>query len=558
MRKQILGIFVFTFLLGICAPLSAKAEKFFVEDNFDILGRSGINADLRIEGEKNKIFVESDFFNDLTDAQKDRLAGVVFNLSTEFDGKIYPRLREVFGEERSPGIDNDTKITILLHETMPGIGGYVREEDGYSRAEMPTSNGREMLYVDVDQAMNSTLGPSFVAHEFQHLITFNQKKIVKGLSEERWLNEARSEYAPTIVGYDDEWRTSYLKKRVDEILGHPSDGLLDWRGRSIDHASNNLFIHFLVDKYGMGVLSEMMQSDTVGIDSIEQAISNLGYSVKFEDIYTDWDVSLFVNNITSNSDMKFQYKFPNLSFGNLHVLPSSTFRLYDNNASGATFLIDNWSAQWHRFFPGSIAEESALHIRILSEDSKNLAVYYVINDFFGGTNVHRFNLGESSILTISDFGNFVSSVTIIPMLTVRGVDNISKVGAFSIEGFVSNTFADQFAEGSLISAEDDAKVYIVKRGTKIGETFIRWIQTPEVFRFYKHLKWNDIITVKPEFLASFEESFLVRRSGDYKVYEIDRQGRKKWLNITSAEFERNGYKWDAIYEVNQAEWEWYK
>lgn len=556
MRKAKLGIFILSFFAA--APLFAKAEIFVVDPAFDISGRSSLEADIKMVGEKGRFFVERKLSDDLSEVDSSRLLDAVDKLSKEFDSNIYPKLTEVFGSERTPGIDGDSKVAILLHETKGGVGGYVRERDGYAKNQFSDSNAREMVYIDVDGVLNSVFGPAFLAHEFQHLITFNQKTILRKVSEERWLDEARSEYAPTLLGYNNEWRSSYLKKRTDEFLGHPSDALVDWRGRSIDHASANLFIHFLADKYGVNILTEMMKSNNAGIESINDAIKKLNGDTKFEDIFRDWSVAAYVNNTTLNNDARFQYKFPNLSFGNLHVLPSSTFRVYDNNLNGANFMIDNWSAQWHKFEPGAIGEESSLHIRILAKDLDSLSVLYVVNDFFGGTNVHTFNTRENSILTIPDFGNFVSSVVVIPILIIPGANNVSRSSAFSLEGFVSNSIASRFAEGALIRAKGDTKVFIVKNGNNVGDTFVRWVQSPIVFAYYNHLKWNDIIEVKPEFLLGFKESYLIRRGGDYKVYEIDKTGKKKWLDMPPAEFEAAGYKWDAVYEINDLEFSWYK
>ena len=556
MRKIYFCIFILSLFIGL--PGYAAAETFFIDPEMDLSGRSEIEAELKISGTKNQIYAEKEFFDNLAVQDQERLLGIITNLSKEFDLNIYPKLREVFGEERSPGIDNDPKIFILMHSTKQGIGGYVRDRDAYSKNQFADSNTRELIYLDIDQAFNSPLGPAFLAHEFQHLITFNQKTIIKGVTEERWLNEARSEYAPTILGYNNTWSGSYLQKRTNEFLAHPSDAIMDWRGRSKDHASVNLFIHFLVDKYGVPILKEMTGSDATGGESIERAIAKLGGTETLRGVFIDWAVTAYVNNATLNHGSRFQYKNPNLSFGNLHVLPSSTFRIYDNNLTGMNLLIDNWSAQWHRFTPGSLGEETTLHIRINSKDADSLIVPYVTNDFFGGTTVNFFDLSKGSVLSIPDFGTVVSSVVVIPTLILPGEQNQSISSAFSLEGFISNTFAERFAEGALVRAEGDPRVYIIKNGLNPTATFIRWIQTPELFGFYKHFKWTDIIQVKPVFLSDFEESFLIRRAGDYRIFKVDSSGKKEWLNITAEQFEGAGYKWEMVYEVNDAEFNWYK
>lgn len=555
--RTISWIFFLALFLGM--PAYANAANFFVNKDFDAAGRNNIDTVLEFTGNKAHFFVEKEFRNILPETEISRLNAKIKNLSSEFDNNIYPKLRDIFGSERSPGIDGDEKITILLHNMKSGVGGYVRDLDGYERSG---SNEREMVYLNIDGVLNSELGPSYLSHEFQHLITFNQKTILRGVKEDKWLNEARSEYAPTVAGYNDQWSGSYLAKRVGEFLSHPSDALLDWRGRSVDHASAAMFIHYLVDRYGTGILSQMMSANSAGVDSINQAMLNLGRPERFDDVFSDWIIAVYVNSATDNEPNKYKYKNTNLSFGNLHVLPSSTSRIYGNYSSVSSFLLDNWSGQWHRFVPGSLGEDTTLHIKFSTDSSVpltgGLSVPYVVSDFFGGTEVKFFDLNAGSVLSMPQFGTFVSSVVVMPSIVIGGQENISNSGTLSIENFVSNSFVDRFSEGALVRAIGDTKVFIIKNGSQIGRTFKRWIQTEEVFRFYNHFTWNDILEIKPELLVGFDESFLIRKTGDPKVYEVDRFGKKTWLNMTASEFEASGRSWDAVYEVNDAEFAWYK
>lgn len=526
------------FLIFLAIPAYADAETFSVDKDFDAQGRASLSADIEVAGEKANFFVEKEYRDKLPAPEILRLNTIVSNLSFEFSNNIYPKLRSVFGEERG-----GEKIIVLLHNMKRGVGGYARNAD--------------KMYINIEEILNSELGRSYLAHEFQHLLTFNQKTILQGIDEEKWLNEARSEYAPTILGYSREFSGSYLKKRVGEFLAHPSEALLDWRGRSIDHSSASLFMHYLVDRYGTGILTSMMGAHSVGARSIDEALFALGKSERFTDVFQDWILAVYINSSLDGARDVFKYKDPNLSLGNLRVLPTTTFRIYDNYSNGANFVIDNWSGQWHRFVPGSLGEETTLHIKVLSPSSGNLSVPYIINDFLGGTEVKFFDLTTGGVLSVPQFGNLVSSVAVVPTLMTEGAGNSSSVGSFSIEAFVSDSFASRFSEGALVRAAGDSRVFIVKNSPKIGGIFKRWIQTEQVFAFYRHFTWNDIIEVKPQLLFTFSESFLIRRAGDFRVYEVDSFGNKKWLNMSAAEFTASGRSWDAVYEVNDAEFNWY-
>ena len=52
--------------------------------------------------------------------------------ANQFETKIYPTDRRVFGPEASPGIDNDPHITVLI-APIPGVGGYFSAADAFPR-----------------------------------------------------------------------------------------------------------------------------------------------------------------------------------------------------------------------------------------------------------------------------------------------------------------------------------------------------------------------------------------------------------------------------------------
>ncbi|MEE8465906.1 MAG: hypothetical protein V3S68_05460, partial [Dehalococcoidia bacterium] len=64
-----------------------------------------------------------------------------------FEQDIYPAVTQVFGQEWSPGIDDDLHITIL-NARLIGVGGYFSSTDEYPTAIRPRSNQRETIYVN--------------------------------------------------------------------------------------------------------------------------------------------------------------------------------------------------------------------------------------------------------------------------------------------------------------------------------------------------------------------------------------------------------------------------
>jgi len=107
-------------------------------------------------------------------------------------------------------------------------------------------------------------------------------------------------------------------------------------------------------------------------------------------------------------------------------------------------------------------------------------------------------------------------------------------------------------EGKLVRANNGYKVYVIK-----GK-FRRWIQSSKIIKFYGHLRALDIKVVPYDVLRLYKPSALVRVKGDPKVWEINGDGTKHWLDMTAEEFTASGRKWEAVYVVNQKEIDYYR
>ena len=87
----------------------------------------------------------------------------------------------------------------------------------------------------------------------------------------------------------------------------------------------------------------------------------------------------------------------------------------------------------------------------------------------------------------------------------------------------------------------------------------RLILNPEIFNQYGHLKWENIKDVSATALNEYTTSDLVRVVGDDKVYKLYPSGdigEKRWIK-TADDFLDLGYDWDAIYEINSFERDFY-
>lgn len=230
-------------------------------------------------------------------------------LVTEFDNNIYPGNTANFGFEWKPGIDNDNHITLLLMDIKDGmeqttayVAGYFFAGDEYPRAQVPNSNEREMIYLDVVQGGFSD-DDNFrrfcrtISHEFQHAIHWHHDA-----GEITWLNEMMSEYSAFVNNYGH-------PGQINAYFKMPDTSLIAWRqDRGIqNYGAIYMFGYYLIrtvvavyTKNDPAVSQKFTQALVAnpehGVASIMSTLKAFGISKNFKDIYLDWLTANAVNN----------------------------------------------------------------------------------------------------------------------------------------------------------------------------------------------------------------------------------------------------------------------
>jgi hypothetical protein len=569
---------VFLIILGgffICfnsvqAAVLGEQVNFYVDSGYDALDRTQLPATLRIIGQNIYFYVENAYWDELNSTYKNLLEKTLRDLTDEFDQVIYPKERAVFGSEWNPGIDNDQRITVLISQLINEAGGYFNTHDGYPRERIPTSNQREMIYLN-SLSIFSQKNKAFLAHEFQHLINFYQKTVLYGLEEEVWLNEARSEYAPTLCGYNDVYSGSYLADRVDTFLDEPSDSLTEWKNKIGDYGVASLFLHYLVDHYGLEILTRMILNNQVGLASINTALADLGYTETFSDIFAGWAVANYLNDCQLAPSNKYCYLNKNLTYYRLHTNYSASYSGFPNLIVSRSSSIKDWAPYWYQFRQGTAGstERDTFKLEFVGSTQRgDFRVPYIVTDQNNQTTVQFIPLdNQQGVVYIPNFTSLNKSVIMIPFNQYKksGFGSNESLALFSFtassvvaapitednEEEIINQPTTSYPEGSLIRAIGDYKVYIIKGNYK------RWIQRAEIFNAYGHLRWGDIIEVSPEELASYQETWLIRADSDHRVYEVNTDGTKHWLNMTAEEFTISGHQWKMVYIVNSFERDFY-
>jgi len=270
-----------------------------------------------------------------------------------------------------------------------------------------------MLYLNAEY-ITSPLAKSFLAHEFVHLITFNQKERKYKAKEDVWLNEARAEYAPTLLGYDDQYVGSYFQDRVNTFLRNPSDSITEWKGVSADYGALSMFVHYLVEKYGIEILVDSLHSNKTGIASINEALVKNGFQKSFSDIFTDWAIAVLANDCSLGRE----YCFKNKNLLNIRVTPLINFLpLRGKSSLGVNQTTKNWTGNWFKFIGG----KGVLKIKFIGNPQNLFRVPYLLRDISGNWSLGFFDLDKEQRgeITVPEIGESITSVTIIPLAETK-------------------------------------------------------------------------------------------------------------------------------------------
>lgn len=438
--------FLILFFLFLGSPAFAislgERQDFFVNSGYDWFTRQEISASLKAMDRNSYFFVDQQWWDTLSSEEK-KQANISINLlKNEFENTIYPILTSNFGSEYKPGIDNNNHITILIHPMLQGVNGYFNSADEYTKFEIPDSNEREMIYLNAF-LINDILAKSYLAHEFTHLITFNQKNKKQGLQEEIWLNEARAEFAPSLCGYDNDYENSYLKTKVEIFLRNPSDSITEWRNMSADYGALSLFTQYLTEKYGKEILIDSLKSDKIGIKSINYALLKNNHKQDFSQIFTDWTITILVNDCTLSLKQEAlmedekeiiinaeKYCYKNKNLKDLRINPMINFLPIKGNSNlGVNQNTKNWSGNWFKFIGG----KGALKIEFIGNPEELFKIPYIVKNSLGDLFLDFFILNEfqRGEILISDFGGKNVSAVIIPTIQTKKAGFLNPEPSFS-------------------------------------------------------------------------------------------------------------------------------
>jgi hypothetical protein len=287
--------------------------------------------------------------------------------------------------------------------------GYTRLADSLPQNQVPLSNEREMIYLDSDvfiSADSLSLAPYYLAHEFIHLISFNQKDYNKKEAEnDIWLSEARAEYVATLLGY-----ANILEERKKQFSRNSGVSLTNWQENSNQYAGVNILAHYLVDQYGLRVLVDSLKSPLFGIDSLNDALKKNGYNEIFNDVFKNFSLAVLFNDCAINN--KYCFKNPQLSQFSIYPL---NYYLPDSglNNLSVSLILNPWAVNALKIVGGS----DALKINFNYPADSEINLFYVSVDENNNKIVKfwDYHYGYSGNIYASNLNNGNSSLYLVPL-----------------------------------------------------------------------------------------------------------------------------------------------
>jgi len=211
---------------------------------------------------------------------------------TAFD-KIYLINHTHFGSENDT--DSNGKIIIIFTQEVQAAGylGYFSSGDKYPKTIYSLSNEGDIFYISTDPAYQGPVLNGTLAHEFQHMIYFDEHYNRNASNTHAWLNEALSQAAEFYNGYTanhEAWISNFLYSGWSTNLS-----LTYWTSSNYGYGA--IFIRYLIDQYGDVAIKNMCSTNLIGIQAVETSTG-----ADFNTIFNNFSRALLISGTGDSID----------------------------------------------------------------------------------------------------------------------------------------------------------------------------------------------------------------------------------------------------------------
>ncbi len=284
-------------------PYQVGTEQSFWLSNQDTNENFQVNTVLQYVTDHVYFWVEDGVSYDAKDMKR---------LVDTFENKIYPKDREFFGSEWTPGVDGDPHIYILyVNGVGSSVAGYFSSVDEYSNMAHAYSNQHELFILSAEHTdLSDEFTYGVLAHEFQHMIHWHNDR-----NETTWMNEGFSELASLLNGYDVGGFDVLFAMNPDmQVNVWPNDP-----DRTAPHYGGAfLFLTYFLDRFGEDATKALVSSPENGLKSIDDVLDEIGAEdpltgkkIHADDIFMDWATTLAVHNKAVMDGRYWYNNYPN-------------------------------------------------------------------------------------------------------------------------------------------------------------------------------------------------------------------------------------------------------
>ena len=317
-----------------------KNADFYIESDYDLYDRDYLQTQFLRMTNKFYIYVDTKWYEDYK--YKTEFNDRIYNLVTNFEYNTYPLLTNLFGNEDLPGIDNDSRLVLVLKPLKSGYGGYVRVADHYDQSIKKNSNQGQIIYLNSNLILRTTkeVLNYELAHEFMHLISLKQRPEI-----ETWFAEFFSELAGQL---SEKNLNIVTNQRAQALVYSTETNLINWENQDQDYAKVYLLGMYLKEQFNELLFVKILKYiEKNGLDSFQEVFKE--NNLNFEQIYLNWLITNIANDCSLGN--QYCYQCPGLKdffiSGDIYYLSTRPKGFISANDS-----INAWSNKWKKIEGG--------------------------------------------------------------------------------------------------------------------------------------------------------------------------------------------------------------
>ena len=216
----------------------------------------------------------------------------VQELLDTLDKTLYPALRDLFGQEWRPGVDNDPHFSVLHFSGGDDYSklGFFDTTNEYPNSVEENSNEQEMIYLNSDElTFGKELYLGTLVHELQHLIHWHHDP-----NEVVWLDEGLGQLAETALGFDTVFATDYM--------ANTDTSLTLWESENPEvyahYAASYLFTLYLWEQLGEDGIRALVNDSADGLSSVRHILEQFEPDTTLEQFLDHWAVANLLDDTT--------------------------------------------------------------------------------------------------------------------------------------------------------------------------------------------------------------------------------------------------------------------